>query len=59
MTGAELRRLRKQMGLTQAALATRVGVSSNSIARYERGEVKINEPLARLVRVLAVTEKGK
>jgi transcriptional regulator with XRE-family HTH domain len=47
------------MGLTQAALATRVGVSSNSIARYERGEVKINEPLARLVRVLAVTERNK
>jgi transcriptional regulator with XRE-family HTH domain len=45
--------LRKHLGLTQVALARLVGLSSNSIARQERGEVGIKEPEARLVRLLA------
>lgn len=52
MTGRELRELRKQMSLTQAALAERVGVTPNAIALAERGERGIGEPLARLVRLL-------
>jgi transcriptional regulator with XRE-family HTH domain len=55
MEGKELRALRKRLGLTQRALAERVGVHPNSIARQERGEVGIGEPLARLVRLLAET----
>jgi 2-dehydropantoate 2-reductase len=51
----KLRALRKRLGLTQRALAERVGVHPNSIARQERGEVGIGEPLARLVRLLAET----
>ncbi len=53
MTGKELRRLRQRLGLTQAQLARRVGVAPNSIARQERGEIGIREPLARLIRLLA------
>lgn len=53
MTGAELRRIRKRLGLTQAQLAERVGVTRNSVARQERGEIGIREPLARLIRLLA------
>ncbi len=53
MTGRELRRIRKRLGVTQKALAEEVGVTANSIARQERGEMGIREPLARLVRVLA------
>jgi transcriptional regulator with XRE-family HTH domain len=48
-----MRRLRRAMGLTQVELAERVGVASNSIARQERGEMGIREPLARLIRLLA------
>ena len=57
MTGEELRKIRKRLGLTQAQLAERVGVTRNSIARQERGEIGIREPLARLIKVLAKTER--
>ena len=63
VTGAELRRLRKQLVLSQAKLADLVGVTRNSIARQERGEIGIREPLARLLRLLASqpskTRKGR
>ena len=52
MSGAELRRLRRKAGLTQAALGERLGVHTNSVARYERDEVGIPEPVARLARLL-------
>jgi len=53
MTAKELRQIRKKMELTQAAFAELVGITSNSIARQERGELGIREPLARLIRILA------
>jgi DNA-binding transcriptional regulator YiaG len=51
--GEELRKIRKQMGLTQAEFGDLVGVHWNSIARQERNEIGIREPLARLIRLLA------
>ena len=48
MTGKELKSIRKSLGLTQADFAALVGVAPNSIARQERGEMGIREPLARL-----------
>jgi len=51
--GDELRRIRKRLKVTQAELGARVGVTRNTIARQERGELGIGEPLARLVRLLA------
>jgi predicted transcriptional regulator len=53
MTGEELRRIRNQLGLTQKEFGDLVGVTWNSIARQERGEIGIREPLARLIRILA------
>ena len=53
MTGRELRRIRQQLRLTQAALAELVGVTANSIARQERGAMGIRESLALLLRLLA------
>ena len=58
MTGDELRRIRKRLGLTQAALAERLAVTSTSVARWERGEVPIREAMARFIRLLGAT-KGK
>ncbi|MDH5641718.1 MAG: helix-turn-helix domain-containing protein [Nitrospira sp.] len=52
MTGAQLRRIRDRLGLTQVAMAQRIGVTPNSVARWERGEMKITEPVARLVTLL-------
>ena len=53
VTGQELRRIRKTLGLSQAELASLVGVQPNSIARQERDEIGIKEALARLIQLLA------
>jgi len=53
MQGEELRRLRKRMKLTQRQLGQRLGVTDNTVARWERNEMKINEPAVKLVRILA------
>ena len=53
MTGAELRRVRQNLGLTQVELAQKLGTTSTSVARWERDEVGIGEPVARLIRFVA------
>jgi transcriptional regulator with XRE-family HTH domain len=59
--GRELRLRREGLGFTQAQLAAALGVSSNTIARWERGEMKIDNPrmlslaMAALVGARAVT----
>jgi transcriptional regulator with XRE-family HTH domain len=59
VTGKELAKLRKKLGLTQAQLAERIGIAPNSLARLERGERKIAEPIARLVKLLLQIELGE
>jgi transcriptional regulator with XRE-family HTH domain len=49
MDGPAVRRLRRRAGLTQRALAARLGVAENTVARWERGEVRITEPMVRLI----------
>jgi hypothetical protein len=51
VTGRELRTLRGQR--TQAVYAEALGIRSNTVARYERDELPIPEPVARLARCLA------
>jgi transcriptional regulator with XRE-family HTH domain len=53
MSGQQLRRLRRQLGWTQAVLAVELGVAANTVARWERGERAIPEPVARLAKRLA------
>ena len=57
--GSELRGLRMRPGLTQAALADRLGVAPNSVARRERDERTIAEPIARLIRMTLEPAKPK
>ena len=57
MSGRELRSIRQKLALTQAALAEAIGVTSNTIARWERGEMAISEPAARLLEKLAGERK--
>ncbi len=59
MDGTELRGLRHRLELTQANLAAQVGVHANTLARYERNEITIPEPVARLVRMLAEKAEKK
>ena len=57
MNGRELRSIRQKLALTQAALAEAIGVTSNTVARWERGEMAISEPAARLLEKLAGERK--
>ena len=59
MIGEELRRIRKAMGLTQRQLAEKLGVTSTSVARMERGEQKIMQVTTLAVKYLHVMESKK
>ncbi len=55
MTGRTLKRFRRRAGLTQARLAAKLGVSRNTVARWESGRGddgrswRIPAPMARLI----------
>jgi putative transcriptional regulator len=59
MTGQQLKRLRKRLDLTQKQLGVELGVTENTIARWERDEVKMGEPAAKLLRTLKRKPGGK
>lgn len=49
LDGKSLKLRREELGLTQAELGSELGVSSNTIARWERGELKIEHaPMLKL-----------
>ena len=51
--GKELLKIRKSLALTQEQMAKQIGVRENTVARWERGELRISEPVSRLIRLLA------
>jgi putative transcriptional regulator len=57
MTGAQIKELRKSMGYTQARLAEEVGLTPNTIARYERDELKPSPPVLKLLRLLELSQE--
>lgn len=63
MTPTGVRRIRRDLGLTQEQLAQALGVDRVTVARWELGLRAIPEPTARLVRLLhagaRATGKGK
>lgn len=54
ISGAELRFLRSEMGLTQAEMAALVHRDKQSIGRWERSEIEIDSSAEALVRRLAI-----
>lgn len=59
MTGKEVQRLRKRLGLSQAELAQRMGVSRVSVWRWETDTHGIRESAARLLLTLVADDRRK
>ena len=59
MTGKKLSEIRGRLQWTQAQLGKAIGVTGNTVARWERGEMKISEPAARLVLRIQAEQKAK
>ena len=59
MKGKQFRQLRQELGLTQVQLAKEMGVTSNAVALWERGERPIRESIARLLTLLTVLSHHK
>jgi DNA-binding transcriptional regulator YiaG len=57
MTKDEVKQLRAKLGLTQQELADKLGVTQTSVARWEMGMHQIEEPTARLLKLLTKLEK--
>jgi transcriptional regulator with XRE-family HTH domain len=59
MDGAELRRIRDRLGWTQRRLAEELGVTENTVARWERDELGMRPTAERLIRRIAAEHKAK
>ena len=61
VTPTAVRRLRRRLGLSQVKFGGLVGVPGNTIARWERGEMKMRPAMDRLIRltVAEAERKGK
>jgi DNA-binding transcriptional regulator YiaG len=53
MTGDEVRRVRKQLHLTQAEFGTQCGVARVTVTRWEAGTLTVGTTAAILIRLLA------
>ncbi len=53
MKSQELKQLRGRLRLSQAALGEEIGVSANTVARWERGEASIPKAVAKLLQYMA------
>jgi DNA-binding transcriptional regulator YiaG len=56
LVGREVRFLRRHLGVTQADLADCLGVSDQSIARYEKSDDPLTGPGDRLLRLLVLAK---
>jgi transcriptional regulator with XRE-family HTH domain len=59
MSPAELKAIRKRLGLTQEGLARELELSSMTISRWERGLFNIGRPEAEMIRRYAEERSGK
>lgn len=55
LSGSEIRARRDQLGMTQSQLGQRIGVPANTIARWERGELRIDHPEMLRLALSAIT----
>ena len=58
INGAEIKRQREALGLSQAQLGCHLAVAPNTIARWERGELKIEHPGMLLLALNALSHRN-
>jgi transcriptional regulator with XRE-family HTH domain len=58
MTGAVVRRIRGEMGLSQVEFADAIGVHEITVSRWERDVVTVPTPTARLIERLRPPKKA-
>jgi DNA-binding transcriptional regulator YiaG len=58
MTSTGVKRIRRELGLTQEGLAKAVGVDRVTVARWETNVHRIPEPTVRLIRLLHAGARG-
>ena len=49
MTGAQVKRIRRQLGLTQMAMCRLLGIGRATLARWEAGQYPVPKPVAMLL----------
>ena len=59
LTGAELRFLRVELGLSQKLLGMLLGKAAQTVARWEKGHSRIDGTADRVVRVLYAEQTGE
>jgi len=59
MSGAQLKKHRQRLGLTQKQMAKQLGLHWNSLARMERDEIRAGGPVVKLVQLLVKLSKDK
>jgi DNA-binding XRE family transcriptional regulator len=59
MTDQDVKRVRAKLRLTQEGLAKLVGVSRNTVARWEMGMHPVSAPVERLLDALVTIQKGQ
>jgi DNA-binding transcriptional regulator YiaG len=55
--GQDIKKLRKEAKLSQAKLAKIMGVHANTVARWEREDMYISEPVARFLKLICEQAK--
>lgn len=58
MNGEEIKAVRNKWGMSQAVLAHTLGMSKESVSKWERNEIKPSGPALRILNTLAIKGPG-
>ena len=59
VTARQFKAIRRRLGLSQRALAEKLGLHPNSVARLERGEMTITTLVSNFLTLLAETTQAR
>lgn len=59
MTGADLRERRERLGLSQSALASKLGTTQNTVSRWELGTLPMERPQMLDLALRALEQEAK